>query len=337
MFDCNSKGSANGYDCGYESVVRSFPATQSSLEIPSTAYQRRDVHYTAPRIKRIMARTISATVKRKIASTNCVDLSIAKLFVPPWSYKWTIVLALGVVASIISYVLAETTHSPVAHFLCAAIMSICVPAATTCLLIEWDISQRVSWVAALMVATSGGCLSAIVAGVTNGFLEISEGSAGFAALTEEPLKGAILFALLFANRHFPGILSGLVLGCSVGAGFAVWETIDYAYALSDTTMPSTQVLLIRGILSPMMHMAWTGMLGAAMWDARGSGPFVARVFLSPATWMVFVGMVLFHALWNTIPLAHILFFMLWAWILHYIHKGVAQAFELGIAAKKGIV
>ena len=79
-----------------------------------------------------------------------------------------------------------------------------------------------------------------------------------AGLTEEPIKAIALLILAMFPRQFPGILSGVALGVSIGAGFAVLETFDYAYAFGEAGRPDTFVLLLRGILSPLMHMAWTG-------------------------------------------------------------------------------
>ncbi|GAA3617446.1 PrsW family glutamic-type intramembrane protease [Microlunatus ginsengisoli] len=59
---------------------------------------------------------------------------------------------------------------------------------------------------------------------------------------------------------------GLLSGVAVGAGFAVLETLGYAYAAAheqDASLATVdQLLLVRGIFSPATHLTWTA-LGAA--------------------------------------------------------------------------
>lgn len=66
-----------------------------------------------------------------------------------------------------------------------------------------------------------------------------------------------------------------------GAGFAVLETMGYAVvALVESRGQPAAVdgtLLLRGLLSPAAHIAWTGLTAAALWHAAArswSGPAV---------------------------------------------------------------
>jgi RsiW-degrading membrane proteinase PrsW (M82 family) len=106
----------------------------------------------------------------------------------------------------------------------------------------------------------------------------------------------LLLVLIRRNRHSA---DGLLLGVASGAGFAVLETMGYAFVVliqsqGDLAVVNS-VLFVRGILSPAAHMAWTGLAAAALWHAAAEhwhGPAVAR-FLG-----TYVVVVLLHSAWD---------------------------------------
>ncbi|MFJ3673950.1 PrsW family intramembrane metalloprotease [Streptomyces sp. NPDC090106] len=78
-----------------------------------------------------------------------------------------------------------------------------------------------------------------------------------------------LLLMLFVKRRSPG--DGLLIGVASGAGFAVFETMGYAFVELVQSGGDLQVvdhlLVVRGLLSPAAHMAWTGLTSAALWSA----------------------------------------------------------------------
>ncbi len=71
-----------------------------------------------------------------------------------------------------------------------------------------------------------------------------------------------------AERHRNGH-DGVVLGTTVGFGFAAFETAGYAFNALFTTqgislgnLVETEVM--RGILTPVGHGLWTGILGGVL-------------------------------------------------------------------------
>ncbi|MBE8478306.1 PrsW family intramembrane metalloprotease [Streptomyces justiciae] len=78
-----------------------------------------------------------------------------------------------------------------------------------------------------------------------------------------------LVLLLFIRRRSPG--DGLLIGVASGAGFAVFETMGYAFVELVQSGGDLHVvdhlLVVRGLLSPAAHMAWTGLTSAALWSA----------------------------------------------------------------------
>jgi RsiW-degrading membrane proteinase PrsW (M82 family) len=77
--------------------------------------------------------------------------------------------------------------------------------------------------------------------------------------------------VLLLSRGVRHPADGLLLGVAAGAGFAVAETMGYAFVAlvrsgGDLSVVNT-VLVDRGVLSPAAHMAWTGLAAAALWRA----------------------------------------------------------------------
>jgi protease PrsW len=110
---------------------------------------------------------------------------------------------------------------------------------------------------------------------------------------EESVKLAVPLWLLFRGR-FRDPAAGLLLGVASGMGFAALETMGYglvALIQSHGQIGSAEdVLLIRGLLSPVGHAAWTGLVCAALWRRPFSWPAVAGALAAA---------VALHALWDS--------------------------------------
>jgi protease PrsW len=111
-------------------------------------------------------------------------------------------------------------------------------------------------------------------------------------------EGVKLAALMFVTRHTlrRSAKDGVVLGATVGFGFAAFESAGYAFnalftadGLSLSQLVETEIL--RGILTPVGHGLWTAILGGALFAARGQ--LTSGVVLS------YLGVSLLHALWDS--------------------------------------
>jgi RsiW-degrading membrane proteinase PrsW (M82 family) len=119
-------------------------------------------------------------------------------------------------------------------------------------------------------------------------------------LIEEFAKLLVPAAIFLIVRRYAHPADGLLLGVASGAGFAVLETMGYAFVVLIQSRGNLgvvdNVLFVRGILSPAAHMAWTGIAAAALWDAgahRFRGSAVAR-FVG-----AFAAVVALHTVWDT--------------------------------------
>lgn len=117
-------------------------------------------------------------------------------------------------------------------------------------------------------------------------------------LIEEAAKLAVLAFLCRRLQHKYAV-DGVILGASVGFGFAAFESAGYAFTalftqqgLSLMTLVETE--LLRGVLAPVGHGLWTAILGGILFSASGGRhyAFTKRLLVS------FAGVAALHALWD---------------------------------------
>jgi RsiW-degrading membrane proteinase PrsW (M82 family) len=119
-------------------------------------------------------------------------------------------------------------------------------------------------------------------------------------LIEEFVK--ILGVLVLVRRRaHASELDGIILGAAAGMGFASLESMGYAFVtfLSSGGSLSLTVIvtLIRGVLSPLGHGAWTAILVGVLFRESRAGRFhVDRAVIG-----AYVTVVLLHGLWDGLP------------------------------------
>ncbi|WP_433361884.1 PrsW family intramembrane metalloprotease [Actinoplanes sp. CA-142083] len=116
-------------------------------------------------------------------------------------------------------------------------------------------------------------------------------------------EGVKLAALWFLTRHVTSrsVRSGVILGATVGFGFAAFESAGYALnalltvqGLSLRSLVETEIL--RGLLAPFGHGLWTAILGGLLFasaTAAGHLRLTGKVILG------YLGVSLLHALWDS--------------------------------------
>ena len=118
-------------------------------------------------------------------------------------------------------------------------------------------------------------------------------------LIEEAVK---LVALAVLTRHLTvrSGRDGMILGASVGFGFAAFESAGYAFTALFTVdgLSLTQVVqteLLRGLLAPVGHGLWTAILGGVLFATSRQGH---RFTLTARLIAAYVGVSALHALWD---------------------------------------
>jgi RsiW-degrading membrane proteinase PrsW (M82 family) len=147
---------------------------------------------------------------------------------------------------------------------------------------------------------TGGVLGVLAASVLESFL-LSPSPLLFVGvgLIEEAAK---LAALMFVTRQLStkSMRDGMILGASVGFGFAAFESAGYAFTALFTVnglslMQVVQTEVLRGLLAPVGHGLWTAIVGGVLFAASGRGHFTITGKLI----LTFLGVAGLHALWDS--------------------------------------
>jgi len=154
--------------------------------------------------------------------------------------------------------------------------------------------------AAALCFLVGGAIGVVAAGVIE-FQTLKSLSAlgllGVGAI-EEAAK--LIFPVgLFLWGRYRSEMDGILFGVAAGMGFASLETMGYGLvsfaSAGGNVNVLDQVLLVRGIISPVGHAAWTGLITGVLWRERQRKK---QGLFGLATFGVFVVAVILHTLWD---------------------------------------
>jgi RsiW-degrading membrane proteinase PrsW (M82 family) len=147
----------------------------------------------------------------------------------------------------------------------------------------------------------GGAVGTLVAGTLEYDLLRSLGVCALfgVGLIEESAK--LIFPLIyFLAGRYRSEASGILFGVASAMGFAALETMGYAFVTLLQSKGSLgaldEVLLVRGLMSPAGHAAWTGLVCAVLWRERLK---VGHAVLNRRVVAAFLTAVILHALWDT--------------------------------------
>jgi RsiW-degrading membrane proteinase PrsW (M82 family) len=183
--------------------------------------------------------------------------------------SWVAVLVGGLISYFVVNQTMLDTHNVLFFPTLLLIGAVTVPAAV--LLLECAIGQGLENRGGLIIGTAvvAGIVGVTLAGAIENSLTgtTSQVYLGVAVVEEiaKMLVPLVIFAV--ARRRTAGM--GLALGIAAGAGFAVLETMGYAfYALVSRgggLAAMQETLQLRALLAPASHVAWSGLVGWALW------------------------------------------------------------------------
>ena len=175
-----------------------------------------------------------------------------------------------------------------------------VPIAFVVFIYEHEVAEEVPMTCLTTCFLAGGFIGVIAAGIIE--FETLQGSGIIAlllvGLIEESSK-LILPTYQYFRRQYHFEADGLLFGVAAGMGFAALETMGYGMTAAIDSggdiASVSQILLIRGLLSPAGHAAWTGIVTSVMWRERERH---GRGILSPTVLLAFAEAILLHFLWD---------------------------------------
>ena len=187
-------------------------------------------------------------------------------------WSWALVLVVGLVLfEAVQHAILVTGNPnlvPALILLGAAVM----PAAFLAFVAGRRLVFGISGGAVALTALIGGVIGVVTAGLLEFDTLRRLGAVPMLAvgLIEEAAKLIAPLAIVIYIRH-RHLADGLLVGVASGAGFAALETMGYAFVVllqsHGNLAVVDDVLFLRGVLSPAAHMAWTGLIAAALWRA----------------------------------------------------------------------
>lgn len=158
-------------------------------------------------------------------------------------------------------------------------------------------------------------------------------------IVEEVGKLAIIF--YFIKRLNPKfILNGLLIGATIGAGFAAFESAGYAFSFGmmygENTMMS--IIFMRGWMSIGTHTAWSAIAGAALVFVKGNQLLTKDHLFHTSFLRLFSASIIMHAVWdmplNFLHNFYLIFIILiitaWIFIFSLINAGLKQIARLNV-------
>jgi protease PrsW len=215
---------------------------------------------------------------------------------------WFWVLLIGVVLFIISDTIIQDISSSGLMLFVIILGAMIVPVTFVIYFYEHIRDRDISLVFLIICFLIGGGIGVGAAAIIeyNSLTTLHPGSLIVVGLIEESAKMIMPLAafMIWPFRHEA---DGLIIGVTVGMGFAALETIGYGFSTlaqsNDSVSALNQVLLFRGLLSPAGHAAWTGIICGVLWRERElAGQWVLNLKVIP----FFVLAVVLHASWDIV-------------------------------------
>jgi RsiW-degrading membrane proteinase PrsW (M82 family) len=213
-----------------------------------------------------------------------------------WWWKTLLAgLALWIVTIVVTAVTGNTNLVPTLILLGSFLVPFCVV-----LFVVERVQGNVSTMQLILAFFVGGIFGVLGASLLEANLGQSLGIYVLVGLIEEFVKGVIL--VIIGWRVAPKTAAqGALLGATVGAGFAAFESAGYAFNAAITTqgidlVSLIQTEVIRAILAPFGHVLWTALLGAVIFGATSLGKRHHWSWWIP---VAYVGAALLHGLWDS--------------------------------------
>jgi RsiW-degrading membrane proteinase PrsW (M82 family) len=180
--------------------------------------------------------------------------------------------------------------------------SFAVPVAALVFFLEMNSPRNISLYRLLVIFFVGGALSLMFTSFLSRIGDVRMNTFLYTALEagfEETGKAAVLIWLVREARY-RWTINGLIFGAAVGAGFAAFESAGYAYEFfrKGGAAAMDWTIFMRAIYTPAGHIAYTALIGAALWHVKGNRPFEWSMLLHGEVVKAWFTVILLHGIWN---------------------------------------
>src|SRR5438270_3989351 len=218
-----------------------------------------------------------------------------------WAPRWWGVLLIGVVLWIATVSAAFLTGNLLLLPSIVLLGSFLIPVTAVVCYLDHDPSPALSPRRITTAFIIAGLLGVLIASLLEFWFVYGPGLIGMlkVGLIEEFVKGLAIVLLALGLRSF-STRDGMVLGATVGFGFAALESSGYALAslfvvqgqhlyLSLSSVVFTE--LVRGVLAPFGHGLWSAVLGGVIFHAARKG----HLRLTWSIVIAYLGVAILHA------------------------------------------
>jgi RsiW-degrading membrane proteinase PrsW (M82 family) len=214
---------------------------------------------------------------------------------------WLYVFVAGALTWLAAAVITEATGDTILVPNVIFVGSFLIPVCTVLYVLGHPREAHLSVEVLLMGFLVGGTVGLLLSGgIEVWLLPDAVGTNVVIGLVEEGTKAlAVLAVGRFVLVRVPR--DGMVLGLTVGAGFAAFESAGYALrALIESRDQSSVISILetemnRAVLAPFGHLTWTALVGGALFaTAWPAGRFTVNRRLVAT----FAGVMALHALWD---------------------------------------
>jgi RsiW-degrading membrane proteinase PrsW (M82 family) len=214
---------------------------------------------------------------------------------------WFIIAIGGTVFFVITETVLIKTGDPLFFPTVILLGAFIIPVSFVAYFYEYVRDRDISTTLLTISFIVGGLIGVIAAGIIeySTLRSLNVASLFAVGFTEEAVKliFPVVMYVIWKYRHEA---DGLLFGVAAGMGFAALETMGYAMVELVRSGGSVgvlqQVLLVRGLLSPAGHAAWTGFVCAVLWRQRQStGRWLGLPVIG-----AYLVVVLLHTLWDMV-------------------------------------
>lgn len=239
---------------------------------------------------------ITGTYNNTPALTD-IETSWAK----PWVFSRMLIISVGI--SMLLVIGFRTFQNPNLIPGLMFIGSFAVPVSTLIFFLEMNAPRNISVFMVMALAFLGGVTSLFIALILfdklNFVSDLLHASA--AGLIEESAKVLVVVLIVGRFIRYKWILNGLLFGAAIGMGFAAFESAGYAFKpiLAGGNFDNiVDSIVLRGLLSPFMHIVWTANAAAALWLVKGGQKFSWNMLGDMRFLRILFSSMILHMIWN---------------------------------------
>lgn len=214
---------------------------------------------------------------------------------------WLWLLATGALVWVVAAAITAITRDSILAPTVILVGSFLVPVAMVAFALSRADGRGLEAEAVLLGFVVAGTLGVVLSALTETYLLPSAiGTFVGIGLIEELTKGAVLVAVAqLVRTRDPR--HGMILGATVGAGFASFESAGYALSAvigHSADHPVRRILqteAFRAVLAPFGHITWAALLGGALFACAAAD---SAFRLRPEVIWTLVGVVALHGAWD---------------------------------------